>query len=63
MMATYTVTGERKKFKHGGAALEHAKRKYPEVVWGSWHQGTDGRMRIVGKVPGGVSDPIIVQAK
>ncbi len=61
-MKKFKISTQKKTFRHGGAAKLHATHKHPGVVWGNWHQGPNGRMRVVGKIPGReADDPIIVE--
>ena len=46
-------------FRFRTAATSHAEKKFPAIVWGGWHQGPDGKNRIVGKL-GEADDPVIV---
>lgn len=48
-------------FKVSKIAQYHAEKRFPGIVWGAWHQGPNGRMRIVGRVPGTENDPVIIE--
>lgn len=60
-MEQFRISTVGKKFRHGGAALEHAKHLHPTLTWGQWHQGPNGLPRIVGKDQNSANDPVIVE--
>jgi hypothetical protein len=58
----YSISITKKTFTSGSVALDYAQAQYPTAVWGKWHQGPNGKVRIVGRVPGReTDDPIVIE--
>ena len=60
-MRTWTINGKGS-YRSLAVALLQARRKHPDYVWGRPYQGSNGRMRVVGK-RGEADDVLVIEQR
>ena len=61
MKQYWQILGYETKYRSSNAAMAKAERRFPGIIWGNFHQGPNGHMRVVGKL-GEADDPVIIEA-